>query len=117
MTKHSEFFTATMAKVYASQGYLEKAANIYNYILEKAPHREDLKVAMQELKDRIKKVQVKEDGEIKTSVKQEDESGLTDLFEEWIVLLLRHDNILKLQKIHEQLMEDGNYKFQKTNSK
>ncbi len=107
MTKNFEFFTATMAKIYASQGYLEKATDIYKYILDKAPHREDLKETMLELKDRIKKVQTKGDGEIRVSAKREDESQLTDLFEEWIVLLLRYGNVLKLQKVQDQLMKNA----------
>lgn len=38
--------TATMAKVFADQGYFRKAAEIYRYLVNQAPQREDLREAL-----------------------------------------------------------------------
>lgn len=40
------FKTRTMARILASQGQIRKAKSIYLYLLEQAPHREDLKMEM-----------------------------------------------------------------------
>ncbi len=40
-------FTATMAKLFADQGYLRKAAEIYRYLVNQAPERKDLREALE----------------------------------------------------------------------
>lgn len=45
--------TPTMARIYAGQGYLRKAAQIYRSLLEKEPERAEWKYALTELEDRI----------------------------------------------------------------
>ena len=47
------FFTATMARLYAEQGYLRKAAQIYGYLLQLEPDREDLRECLQGLEEQI----------------------------------------------------------------
>jgi hypothetical protein len=42
MKPASQLFTATMAKLYADQGYLRKAAEIYRHLLDGQPDRRDL---------------------------------------------------------------------------
>jgi Tfp pilus assembly protein FimV len=42
MTDKPDFYTKTMAKVYADQGYLTKAAEIYRFLLKQEPDRQDL---------------------------------------------------------------------------
>ena len=37
------FFSVTMARLYADQGYLRKAARVYRYLLQEAPDRMDLR--------------------------------------------------------------------------
>ena len=54
MSPSPRFFTATMAKLYADQGYLRKAVQIYRYLLLQAPEREDLHRAMAALEERIR---------------------------------------------------------------
>ena len=49
----SQYYTVTMAELYARQGYLRKAARIYRHLLEEAPDREDLRGALDELVDKI----------------------------------------------------------------
>jgi tetratricopeptide (TPR) repeat protein len=49
MTQKSAFDTATMAKVYAQQGYLRKAAAIYRRLIATNPDRYDLRQALEAL--------------------------------------------------------------------
>ena len=46
-------YTATMAGVYAEQGYLRKAAEIYRQLLAENPGREDCRDALTELERRM----------------------------------------------------------------
>ena len=45
--------TATMARVFARQGYLRKAARIYRRLLIQEPQRNDLAAALAEVQVRI----------------------------------------------------------------
>jgi len=73
-----------MAKVYADQGKLEKAAEIYQYLLEKEPGRQDLIDALAEIdKKRLEK----------------DPERLGDLLSIWLDLLLRHSRLQQLKKL------------------
>ena len=45
----TEFYTATMAKVYADQGHTEKAIEIYKFILDRDPERSDIREALESL--------------------------------------------------------------------
>lgn len=53
MNPPSPFFTATMARLYAEQGYLRKAAQVYRHLLELEPHREDLSRCLQTVEEQI----------------------------------------------------------------
>lgn len=46
-------YTATMARVYAEQGYLRKAAEIYRQLLVEDPGRGDCREALAELERRL----------------------------------------------------------------
>jgi len=81
------FYTATMAKVYADQGYFEKSAEIYRHLLKLEPHRQELKAALLEVEQKIK-------AETKMHPR-----NLTPLFEKWLDLLLRSRNLQKLKKL------------------
>lgn len=48
------FFTATMARLYADQGYLRKAAQVYRYLVEQEPDREDLQKDLAALEEKIR---------------------------------------------------------------
>jgi len=78
------FYTRTMAKVYADQGNLGKAAEIYNYLLKQEPGRQDLIDALSEI----------ENGGF-----DKDRENLLMLFSEWIDLLLKFNGIQKLKKL------------------
>ncbi|MBW2568921.1 MAG: hypothetical protein JRD93_13685 [Deltaproteobacteria bacterium] len=88
MTNNSDFYTKTMAKVYADQGYFEKAAEIYRYLLKQEPERHDLFEALAEV-------------EIKLSEKAPDKLVL--LFGEWFDLAVKYNNLQKLKKIRNAL--------------
>ncbi|MEE8432282.1 MAG: hypothetical protein V3S16_13625 [Candidatus Desulfatibia sp.] len=84
MNKDDVFYTKTMAKVYADQGKLEKAAEIYQYLLKKEPRRQDLIEALAEIdKERLKK----------------GHADLDELFSTWLDLLLRHSRLQQLKKL------------------
>jgi hypothetical protein len=53
MTLSPALYTATMARLFAEQGYCRKAAQIYRALLLKAPERDDLRHALEELERRM----------------------------------------------------------------
>jgi hypothetical protein len=82
--KDDVFYTRTMAKVYAGQGNLGKAAEIYTYLLKKDPGRQDLLDAL---------------SEIKCKGFDRDRDKLLVLFTEWMVLLMKYNGIQQLKKL------------------
>ncbi len=84
MTEDTVFYTVTMARVYANQGELKKACEIYRYILDQEPDRMDIADALLEV-------------EKKLSEKRKD--ALVPLISRWIELLLKYNNLEKLKKI------------------
>ena len=53
MSQRLEIETATMAKLYADQGYWHKAADIYRRLSAKAPDRMDLKAALLDIEKKM----------------------------------------------------------------
>jgi cytochrome c-type biogenesis protein CcmH/NrfG len=49
MEKETDFYTGTMAKVYADQGHWDKTAEIYRHLLRLEPERIDYLEALAEL--------------------------------------------------------------------
>lgn len=49
----TQFYTVTMAELYARQGYLRKAARIYSHLIEKEPGREDLRKTLAGIEKKI----------------------------------------------------------------
>ena len=78
------FYTRTMAKVYADQDNLGKAAEIYNYLLKQEPGRQDLIDALSEIENRGF---------------NKNRENLFILFSEWIELLLKYNGTQKLKKL------------------
>ena len=79
-----------MAIVYADQGNLLKAAEIYRYLLKSEPEQIDLKDALAEIERRLNK---------------KSPEDLIRLFNRWIDLLLMHHNIQKLIKFRNYLKD------------
>ena len=78
------FYTRTMAKVYADQDNLGKAAEIYNYLLKQEPGRQDLIDALSEIENRGF---------------DKNRENLFMLFSEWIELLFRFNGTQKLKNL------------------
>lgn len=87
MIEDSDFYTETMAKVYTDQGYLEKAAEIYRYLVQREPDRRDLIGKLSEIEKRV--------NEKKNTGKEH----LALLFNQWIDLVLKHNKLIKLKKV------------------
>jgi hypothetical protein len=78
------FYTRTMAKVYAAQGNLGKAAEIYTHLLKKDPGRQDLVDAL---------------SEIKSKGFDENREKFLALFTEWIDLLMKYNGMQQLKQL------------------
>lgn len=87
MEKETDFYTATMAKVYADQGHWDKAAEIYRHLLKQKPERDDYLEALVEAER-----QLKQSG-------KKPAKDLAPLFHQWIDLMLRYKNLQKLRKL------------------
>jgi len=87
MEKETDFYTATMAKVYADQGHWQKAADIYRHLLKHEPERNDYLEALAEAEKKI------------LSSGQKPFEDLTPLFHQWFDLMLKYKNLQKLRKV------------------
>ena len=93
MIQDNDFKTATMARVYSSQGHYEKAVEIYKHLLECEPDRQDLARALAGVE---KKLHKKEKGS---------NENLAVLFNTWVDLILRYKRMRYLRKIKGKLEE------------
>jgi hypothetical protein len=82
------FYTRTMAKVYADQGNLLKAAKIYRYLLESEPGRPDLRDELSEIEKKLNETSP---------------DDLVKLFGRWLDLLLKYHNVQKLTRFRNYL--------------
>jgi hypothetical protein len=48
------FFSATIARLYADQGYLRKAAHVYRYLLREQPDRMELRRELAAVEENIR---------------------------------------------------------------
>jgi len=88
LIKDDVFYTRTMAKVYADQGNLEKATEIYKYLLECEPECQDLMDALSNIeKNRLEK----------------NLDHLQRLLGRWVDLLLAYNRMQKLKKLKNAL--------------
>ena len=88
MSKDDVFYTRTMAKVYADQGNLLKASEIYRYLLEGEPERPDLRDALSEIEKKLNETSP---------------DDLVKLFNGWIDLLLKYHKMQKLTRFRNYL--------------
>jgi len=80
------FYTKTMARVYAKQGDLVRAARIYRYLLSETPGRRDLEQALAEVDRQIGDCQARDE-------------HLRGLLGRWLALLLRANGMQKLNTL------------------
>ena len=87
MEKETDFYTATMAKVYAEQGHWDKCAEIYRYLLKQEPERADYLEALAQAERNI------------ISSPQKPRKDLSPLFHQWFDLMIKYKTLQKLQKL------------------
>ena len=93
MIQNNDFKTATMARVYSSQGHYEKAAQIYKHLLKREPDRQDLSRELAGVEKKLHE---------KTKGSNED---LAAMFSTWVDLILRYKRMRYLRKIKGKLEE------------
>lgn len=91
MSDEAEFYTATMARVYADQGYLSRAAEIYRHLLKQDPQRLDLLKSLSAVEDRLAQLQPQKHEE------------LVHLFSRWFDLMLESNRLHRLKKLQQYL--------------
>jgi tetratricopeptide (TPR) repeat protein len=87
MENETDFYTVTMAKVYADQGHWDKAAEIYRYLLKQEPERDDYLEALAEANR-----QIHGSGKMPAD-------DLAPLFHQWFDLMLKFKNLQKLRRL------------------
>ncbi|MBL0732535.1 MAG: hypothetical protein JJW03_06765 [Desulfosarcina sp.] len=80
-----------MAKIFTDQGNLEKAADIYRYLLENDPDRKDIFDKLLRINEQIAKK------------KKKSSDHIISLFREWINLVLKYNNLQKLKRLRKSL--------------
>ena len=87
MEKETDFYTGTMAKVYAGQGHWDKAAEIYRHLLKMEPERTDYLEALAETERML------------SATSKRSVEDLAPLFHEWIDLMLKYKNLQRLRRV------------------
>ena len=87
MENETDFYTGTMAKVYAGQGHWDKAAEIYRHLLRMEPERTDYLEALAEAERMLK------------TTGNRPAEDLAPLFHQWIDLMLKYKNLQKLRRL------------------
>jgi tetratricopeptide (TPR) repeat protein len=87
MEKETDFYTGTMAKVYADQGHWDKAAEIYRHLLGLEPERIDYLEALAEAERKL------------NTTGNRPVEDLAPLFHQWIDLMLKYKNLQKLSRL------------------
>ena len=91
MNNQTDFYTKTMANVYAEQGYFAKASEIYRYLLKHSPESRELNDLLSGVE---KKLNEKE---------RKDREILEKLFRKWIYLQVSYNRLQKLKKFKQYL--------------
>ena len=87
MEKETDFYTATLAKVYAEQKHWDKAAEIYRHLLTQEPERDDYLAALARME------------RMATQDSIDTLDDLSFLFHQWFDLMLKYKNLQKLRKL------------------
>jgi tetratricopeptide (TPR) repeat protein len=87
MNSEPVVYTATMAKVYTSQGHFAQAIAIYRRLLQENPDRADLKAALA-----LSEKQLQEQEKTR-------KQDLAQRFSEWMGLLRKYNFLRKLSRV------------------
>ncbi|MDY6903957.1 MAG: hypothetical protein SWH61_04650 [Thermodesulfobacteriota bacterium] len=90
MKENPLFYTVSMAKLCAGQGYFEASAMIYRRLLEEDPDREDLKTALAGVEETLAS---------QTGPSEGKTEWLESLVREWVSLMVEHDIKQRFDKI------------------
>jgi hypothetical protein len=90
MRHADEFHTETMAGLYLKQGYIDRAAEIYQYLLQKNPQRYDLKKALDILEGR------KRDSGSRSA------QSFEDLIYQWVDVIFRLKRARQLEALRKR---------------
>lgn len=88
MTADDVFYTKTMAKIYTDQGNLVKAAEIYHFLINREPNRQDLIDAL---------------AEVEAKLLEKRPNDLLPLIRKWVQLSLKYNRIKKIEKLRSKL--------------
>ena len=91
MSEDIDFYTATMAQLYAKQGHLNKSAAIYRHLLAQEPGRQDIRDALAEV-----------DAKRLNNV-DKNEAEIVLLVEKWIDLVLAANRLKTMKEILRKL--------------
>ncbi|MBF0100963.1 MAG: hypothetical protein HQK77_08655 [Desulfobacterales bacterium] len=95
MQKKPIFYTASLAKLYEKQGYIDEAAEIYSYLLQKEPYRKDLIEGLRRIKEQGRAVEIPE-------FPQDKPNNIVALFSEWFELLIPENRLIRLKELKNQ---------------
>ena len=87
METEPEFYTRTMAKVYADQGHYDQAARIYRHLLEQEPDSGEIKAELAEVEMIL--------SQIGTGPARD----LSPLFRQWFDLIGRYNTMKRLKRL------------------
>ncbi len=90
MIREAFFYTVSMARLCARQGYLEKSAEIYRFLLETEPDRKDLQEALADVEARLSTAAEPPAAAVSSATKGEP-GRLEGLIQQWIGLLVEKD--------------------------
>lgn len=91
MIDDPDFYTKTMAGVYADQGHLKRASEIYRHLLKVEPSRQDLADALSKIEKRL------------SEEKKKGKTDLALLFGRWVDLCLSYNRLQRLKEIQNRL--------------
>lgn len=87
MNNQTDFYTKTMAKLYAEQGYFVKASEIYRYLLKHNPESLELNDLLSGVEKKLNEKEKKH------------KEILEKLFRKWVYLQLSYNRMQKLKKL------------------
>lgn len=85
-----QFCTATLARLYAKQGHLRKAVEIYRNLLQREPNGAELAAELEEIEEKLSRQGAPGDPE------------LLPQFDQWLRMLLHYRRLQKLKNMGKQ---------------
>ena len=93
---HPDFYTATMAGVYAQQGHYQKAAEIYRHILSNEPDRQDIAAALSMVEQKLAPMKSESEKHMRNG-------DLVHLFQKWFQMAAGQGRIASLKRLKQRI--------------